>query len=237
MWLLRSSSETLPLLDDEGLQALAELVVLHADHRGLGHVLVLLERLLDLLGIDVLAARDDHVVGAALDEQAPLLVEVAEVAGGHVAVHHLLALAAGVALEQHRVAHEDLAGLARPALALVLLVEDLERGAGRRRAARARRVAQVLGLGDRRPGHLGRAVEVVEVVAELVHPLLGELARQRAAAGGHDAQRGEVVLAPRRRRARSRMRCSITGTITSAVASFSSIAASVASGSNLRRST
>ncbi len=33
------------------------------------------------------------------------------------------------------------------------------------------------------------------------------------------------------------MRCSITGTITSAVASFSWIAASVASGSNLRRST
>jgi hypothetical protein len=80
-------------------------LVLDADHRDVLHALVLGERLLDLLGVDVLTARHDHVVGAALDEQAPLLVEVAEVARGHVAVHDLLALAARVALEQHRVAH------------------------------------------------------------------------------------------------------------------------------------
>ena len=41
------------------------------------------------------------------------------------------------------------------------------------------RGAQVLGRGDRRPRDLGRAVEVVEDVAEAVHDLDGELAGQR----------------------------------------------------------
>ena len=50
-----------------------------------------------------------------VDEQAALVVEVADVAGGHQAVDHVLRAAAGVALEQHLVADEDAARLARAA--------------------------------------------------------------------------------------------------------------------------
>jgi hypothetical protein len=50
----------------------------------------------------------------------------------------------------------------RPAVVVV----ELDDGAARRLAGGAGRLAQVLRRGDRRPGDLGRAVEVVEVVAE-----------------------------------------------------------------------
>ena len=96
------------------------------------------------------------------------------------------------------------------------VVEAHDRAA--RRAARgAGRGAQVLRRGDRRPRHLGRAVEVVEHVAEGVHDARRELARQRRAARGDDAQRAEVVACDRLRRRSSRIRWSITGTTTSAV--------------------
>ena len=71
------------------------------------------EQVLDLAREDVLAAGDDHLVVAAVDEQAAARVEVADVAGRHQAVDDVLAAAAGVALEQHLVADEDAAGLAR----------------------------------------------------------------------------------------------------------------------------
>ena len=128
------------------------------------------EQVLDLAREDVLAAGDDHLVVAAVDEQPPVLVEVADVAGGHQAVDDVLVAAAGVALEQHLVADEDAAGLALLDLLAVLVVE-LDDRAARRAAGGARRRAQVLGRGDRRPGDLGRAVEVVEHVAERVHDL------------------------------------------------------------------
>ena len=70
------------------------------------------EQVLDLAREDVLAARDDHLVVAAVDEQAPAVVEVADVAGGHQAADDVLAAAAGVALEEHLVADEDAPGLA-----------------------------------------------------------------------------------------------------------------------------
>ena len=81
-WALRSSSSKLePVLDDdEGLQPLAELVVLDPDHRGLDHRLVVGEQVLDLAREDVLAAGDDHLVVAAVDEEAALGVDVADVA-------------------------------------------------------------------------------------------------------------------------------------------------------------
>ena len=71
-----------------------------------------MQGLLDLLGEDVLAAGDDHVVVAAVDEEPPGGVEVADVAGGHEAVEAVLAPAARVALEEQRVADEDAPGLA-----------------------------------------------------------------------------------------------------------------------------
>ena len=54
---------------------------------------------------------------------------------------------------------------------VAVLVVDPDHGVVRRLAGRARGLAHVPGLGDRGPGDLGRAVGVVEVVAERVHPL------------------------------------------------------------------
>ena len=119
-WDFSSSSEisTPSAEHDEGLQPLAELLVLDPDHRHLDDRLVVGEQILDLAREDVLAAGDDHLVVAAVDEQPPLGVEVADVAAAEQAVDHLLAAAAGVALEGHLVADEDpphLAGRAPPA--------------------------------------------------------------------------------------------------------------------------
>src|SRR3954463_5978932 len=58
---------------DERLQALAELLVLDADDRHVGHAVVLGEQVLDLAREDVLAAGDDHLVVAAVDEETPLV--------------------------------------------------------------------------------------------------------------------------------------------------------------------
>src|SRR4051794_1658523 len=77
-------------LDDDRLQALAELLVVDAEHGHVGDTLVAGEQVLDLGREDVLAARDDHVVVAAVDVQAPAAVEMAHVAGGHEAVDDLL---------------------------------------------------------------------------------------------------------------------------------------------------
>src|SRR3954469_25408251 len=112
-----------PLLRDERLQPLAELLVVDADHGHLVHPVHLRDEVLDLAREHVLAAGDDHVVVAAGHVQAALLVEVADVARGHQAVDHVLVAAAGVALEQHLVADEDAAGLALRQLLAVLVVD------------------------------------------------------------------------------------------------------------------
>src|SRR4051812_5368756 len=78
---------------DHRAQPLAEVLVLDAEHRRLGHRLVALEEVLDLAGKDVLPARDDHLVVAAVDEQPALFVEVADIARGHQPVEHVLAAA------------------------------------------------------------------------------------------------------------------------------------------------
>src|SRR5262249_17938094 len=66
---------------DEGDHAAAEPLVRHADDRGAGDTWAARERALDLLGIDVLAATDDHVVDAADHVELAVLVELAEIAG------------------------------------------------------------------------------------------------------------------------------------------------------------
>ena len=83
------------------------------------------QQVLDLSREHVLAAGDDHVVVAAVDEQPPVGVEVADVAGGHEPAAAVLVAAAGVALEQHLRAHEDAP-------------------AGARRAARSPRSSRIL---------------------------------------------------------------------------------------------
>ena len=120
-------------------------------------------------------------------------VEVADVAGGDQAVEHRLAVAARVAVHDHLVGDEDAAVTAGLVDLAVLLVEQPHPGAVRRRARGAGRGAQLLGRGDRRPRDLGRAVEVVEDVAEGVHHAQREVARQRRAADRDHAQRARVV--------------------------------------------
>ena len=65
---------------EEGLQALAELLVVDADDGDLADGGVLLEELLDLPREDVLATGDDHLVVATVDEQQAVVVEVPDVA-------------------------------------------------------------------------------------------------------------------------------------------------------------
>ena len=174
-------------------EPLAEVVVVDADRGHLDDRLVAGEAVLDLLGEDVLAAGDDHLVVAALDVQPAVVAEPADVTGRHQSVDHLLVAAAGVALEQQRVADEDPTGLAvRQRLAVV--VEDLHDRRVRRLAGGRRRLAQVARGGDRGVGDLGRAVDVVEVVAEVVHPVQRQVAGQRRAGGGHHLSRDRSNL-------------------------------------------
>ena len=130
---------------DERPQALAELLVVDAEHRDLVDAVVVAEQVLDLAREDVLAARDDHLVVAAVDEQPPAAVEVADVAGRHQAVDDRLVAAARVAVEDQLVADEDPAGLALAHLLAVVVVE-LDDRAERRAARGAGRGAQVAGL-------------------------------------------------------------------------------------------
>src|SRR5262249_31348091 len=77
-------------LHHERANALAPLLIRHADDRDLRKVWVLLEDALDLGRIHVHAARDDHVALAPLDEVAPLAIAPREIADAEVAVAHAL---------------------------------------------------------------------------------------------------------------------------------------------------
>ena len=194
-------------------------------------------QLLDLGREDVLAAGDDHVVVAAVDEQPAVLVDVPDVAGRHHPVDDLLAAAAGVALELHRAADEDAPGLAAAATSLPSSSSSLIVVPVRRPADGARRGPHVRRRGDRGVRDLGRAVEVVDDVAEQVHRARREVGRQRRTGQRDDAQR----VAGRASRSRPRRaRCSRDsriGTVISASARCSSSASSVNSGSALRAMT
>ena len=100
--------------------------------------------------------------------------------------------AAGVALEQQPVADEDPAGLPRRDR-LALLVHDAYDGRVRRLAGGAGCLAQVPRGGHRRVGDLGRAVDVVERVAEPVHPGGGQVAGHRGAGRRDRLDRRQVV--------------------------------------------
>ena len=200
-------------------QPLAELVVVDADDRDLVDRRVVGEQVLDLAREDVLAAGDDHLVVAAVDEQPAVAVEVPDVARRHQAVDRRPCRRRRCSPRtasrcRRRSGRSRPAATSRPSL----VVEPHDRAA-RRAPGGAGRRAQVLGRGDRRPGDLGRAVEVVEDVAELVHdlgrrgrpgsaePLAAMIRSERRVVAG-------AALAPAARR----IRCSITGTTASAVA-------------------
>ena len=84
------------------------------------HGRVLHQRLLDLGGVDVEAAGDDHVLGPVDDEEEAVVVEVADVAGVVPAVRRRLGgglRVLVVAGHHQRAAHDDLAALAAAAAA------------------------------------------------------------------------------------------------------------------------
>jgi len=100
---------------------------------------------------------------------------VADVAGAHQAVDHLLATAVGVALERRLVSYEDPSPRSGRKVAAEL-VEDRQMCSAGRAADRARGGTQVRWGGDRGPRHLGGPVKVEEDVSELVHEARREIA-------------------------------------------------------------
>src|SRR4029077_10035109 len=123
--------------------------VLDPDHRHVDHRLVVSEQILDLTREDVLAAGDDHLVVAAIDEEATTGVEMADVATAEQPVDRLFAAASSIALEGHLVADEDPADLTPRDLAPVLVVEAHHRATWRP-AGGPWRCPQVLRGGDGR---------------------------------------------------------------------------------------
>ena len=108
---------------------------------------------------------------------------------------------ARVALEQHLVVHVDGSPSGRAGPRCPVSSEEPDDRPARGGARRARRLAQVVGAGDRRPRDLGRPVQVVDHVAEDVHN--ARMARSPGialAAGRDDAQarRDRTSRSPRR---------------------------------------
>ena len=108
--------------DDDGHAHLAPSRVGHADHGGLHDLRELQQRGLDLGGVDVLPAGDDHVLVAVTDEEEALVVDRTGVAGAVPAVgQHLGGAFRLVPVAGHHVRplHDDLAYLVRIGLAAV----------------------------------------------------------------------------------------------------------------------
>ena len=172
-------------------------------------------QILDFGGEDVLAAGHDHLVVAAADVEQALLVEVADVAGGHQPVDDLLVAAAGVALEREGVADEDPADLTLGHL-LAVLVEELDLHALDDGPDGRRVVLEILRAGDGGERDLGRAVQVVDHRAQRPSSPGGQFGAQLRTGHEHDAQARQVGLGSVFSNS-SRMRDNITGTTTTAV--------------------
>ena len=166
----------------------AEPFVGRADDGDLADAGMAREDVLDLERVDVLAARDDHVVESAVEPEVAVLVEPPDVAGVVPAVADRLVVGvrtvpvAGERLVRGHVA-EDLAVLAQPEPRV------------QRRAAGAARLRGLV-LVDRVRVDLGRAVVVDEQArGERVDAALDERARHRRARVGDRLDRAQVVLA------------------------------------------
>src|SRR5919107_544356 len=129
------------LSDDEGLDLLAEGLVRDADHGRQGDRLVGEEHLLDLAGVHVEAAADDHVLGPVDDVVVAVLVTAGQVAGAEPAVpHDLRGRLRSVVVALHDVVPADryLPDRVRPTLDVVPLgVDELHLDAPDRVADRA----------------------------------------------------------------------------------------------------
>ena len=111
-----------------------------ADDRAFQHVRMLGHRGLDLVGIDVEARDEDHVLLAVDDAQIAVVVHRADVAGAEESVRRhdfrRLVRTLPVAGHIHRRADRDLAGVAVLHL-IAVVVEDLDLDAGHGQADRA----------------------------------------------------------------------------------------------------
>ena len=178
---------------DHGNHSLSPLLIGNADHRGVGHCIVGQQNSLDLGGVDVDAAADDHVLGPTGDEQVPVLVEVADVANGeHVpSVRGLRGLLVAVVAEACHSPVVDVAGLVR-AEPVPVVVEDGELDAADRPADGSRLLQPAVGLGDGRRA-LHPAVGLPQHwTPPLEHGLL-DLARAGGRGVDHRMQAGHVV--------------------------------------------
>ena len=169
---------------DEGTDRLAPLVVWQADDGDLGDGVVGEQDLFDLLGIDVLATPDDHVLQATFDRAVATVVHGGEIAGvepavgvdglrsavGHVvvAVHHLVA------------ASDELTGRADRECRSGLGIDDADLHARHRRTDREGLVLDRV-VGPRHVEHrraFGLAVHDRERTAELFfecpHEMFGD---------------------------------------------------------------
>ena len=175
--------------DDVGDDALAPAVVGRADDRDLAHARRAREHVLDLDRMDVLAARDDHVVDAADDPEVAVLVEPADVARVVPAVADRLR----VRVRPVPVAGERLVGAhVAEDLALARRVEP--QAGVQRRAPRAAGLRALVAL-DRERVDLGRAVVVDEDLGlEGGGDLLDERARHRRARVGDGTDGGRVEV-------------------------------------------
>src|SRR6266851_8946496 len=170
--------------DNAGTRRFSPLLVGHAHHRHLEDLGMQHQHALDLGGIDVLAAADDHVVLAIDQMQEALLVEVAHVAAGlPLAVPNggTRGRIAVVAEEGDGIGRVDLADLAGRQLA-ALTVEHGKLAAEGGAAHRAHAAHQVLVLAEAHPPGFGPAIGVGDARArKLAHQSVEHRLGQRRA--------------------------------------------------------
>ena len=144
--------------DDLGVHGFAPLLVRNPEHGDLEHRRVGGQRVLDLGRVDVLAARDDHVLGPVDDEDVPAVVDRRQVATAVPAVGREgpRRLVGAVPVPGHdvRAADHDLADLADLADGAVRPT-DLDVDADARRAAAGEPSQRIGVAGQAEPGGRG----------------------------------------------------------------------------------
>ena len=188
----------------EGLDLLHLIGIGHADDAAHLHVLMGVQNVLQLAGIDVVAGGDDHPLGAALEVDEALVVHGAQVAGVHPGqTVVMLPQGAGrllgvvhVLLHDGGARQQDLALGAVGHLLVGVRLHDLDIGVGEGQADGA----LLVDIGGRQAAgrhRLGGAVALADlndrvvIVQELVKLLL-QLDGQAVAAGEHALQTAQV---------------------------------------------
>src|SRR5882672_1000364 len=177
-------------------QTFAELFVRYAEHRAIAHPRAIDQHVFDFGGVDVDAARDDHVALAVADEQKAVRIEEADVAACHEpAAIDLLSLVRPAMIGEIRIgpgAQKNLADAGRPDLVGILVVDpDFRTRHGP--ADRAgmgqpfRRIATHSGTGFR------RTIGLVNDRAPPSDHLAFHIRRARRTGMGDPAHRGNVV--------------------------------------------